>query len=114
MAEEVHKRGLKDKINLKKIILGTVGPGSIVGEMSLLTWKPAVASVVVKTDSEIWQISREKFFEFLEKHPHLKEQILKIIEERQKINEQKLKEAQEPLASSDDNNLDQLKLDIYL
>ncbi len=95
---------------LKKVVLWTVGPGSIVGEMSLLTGKPAVASVVVKTDAEVWQIGRDKFLDFLNKHPHIKEEIQKIVSQRQKTNEEKLKQ----MESSVDSSLNDLDLNIYL
>ena len=104
------KGEVRKGFGLKKIVLGVVWPGSIVWEMSLLTGQPAVASVIVKDDAEIWQIGREKFMEFLTKHPHLKEQIQKIVAERQKSNEEKLKQ----MESTTESSLGDLDLNIYL
>ena len=103
------KAEIRKWFGLKKIILGIVEAWSIVGEMSLLTGKPAMASVVVKTDAEVWQIWREKFLDFLEDHPHLKKEIEKIIQQRQQINQQKLKEVKNA-----EDSLTDMNLNIYL
>ncbi len=38
-------------------VLDTVGPGSIIGEISLLTGTPRTASAVTLTETELWEIS---------------------------------------------------------
>lgn len=55
----------------KPIDVATVGEGAVVGEMSFLTDASASASVVAKTDCEVYLITRSGFTELMNRHEDL-------------------------------------------
>jgi CRP-like cAMP-binding protein len=69
--------------------------------MSFFYGRPAMASVVATEDSDVWEISRDVFKNFLEKYPNVKETAERIMKEREAINIQRLK-----FEPSESDNLD--------
>jgi len=49
----------------------TVGPGSVIGELALLTGKPRTASVVATTDSSVYVLTRSEFVTMLHSCPNI-------------------------------------------
>ncbi len=76
---------------LSYIVLGEINPGEIFWEMSYFKSQPAMASVLAKVDSDVWEIDRPTFTKFLQKYPHIKEKALEIMLKREAINSQRLK-----------------------
>lgn len=54
-----------------EIIVNHVGPGELVGEMSLIDQRPRSASVVAISDIKVIEFTREVFFKILEEYPQL-------------------------------------------
>jgi len=49
----------------------TVGPGAVIGELSLLTLKPRIASVIATVDSSVYVLNRAEFATLLDDCPKL-------------------------------------------
>lgn len=62
--------------------LATVGPGDIVGELSLIDGKPTSASVVAETPLDALVLYRTKFLELLKSTPQLYPRLLVGMAER--------------------------------
>lgn len=71
---------------LKSKTLGKVEDWEIFGEMSCLREKKAMASVVAIEDSDVWEISKTKFKEFLDKYPYIMDKVYEIMQKRDKEN----------------------------
>ena len=52
-------------------IIASMGPGSFVGEISLLLAQPRTASLRVAIDAELWVLSREEFEALLNTRPSI-------------------------------------------
>src|SRR5947208_6580763 len=52
-----------------RTVLATLGPGTPVGEMALLTGEPRSATLVVSIDAELWELSKADFDAILHEHP---------------------------------------------
>jgi len=63
-------------------ILVVLGPGAIVGELSIIDGRPRSASVVAVRDSTLSFLSRSAFDEFAKKHPEIYKSLVTIIAER--------------------------------
>ena len=63
-----------------------VGPGGIVGEMSLLTGIPRTATVVAAGDSELLEIGAEAFAALLGRNPALADVVAEIVSGRNRAN----------------------------
>lgn len=63
-----------------------VGPGAVVGEMSLMTGLPRMADVAVKESAELLRIPADAFAALLGKHAGLVEQMSQLVAERAKQN----------------------------
>ena len=63
-----------------------VGPGGIVGEMSLLTGIPRTATVIAAEDSELLEIGAEAFAALLGRNPALAEVVAEIVSGRNRAN----------------------------
>lgn len=81
---------VKKAHGMNSVVLWKINPWEIFGEMSYLKWKDAVASVVVLTDSDIWEISTNKFWKFLDKYPNMMETIILILKKRENENKWKI------------------------
>ncbi len=63
-------------------VLGYLGPGDPVGEMSVFSGEPISANVIATVDMELETIDGETFLAFCDKHPILYRKLLKILAER--------------------------------
>lgn len=63
-------------------MLGTVGPGDVVGEMALFDNRPRLAEAMVSEDSEVFVIPRGNFSERLASMNPVMRRILQIMVER--------------------------------
>lgn len=70
-----------------------VGPGAVVGEMSLMTGLPRMADVAVKESAELLRIPAPEFAELLGKHAGLVEQVSQLVAERVQQNRRQLEDA---------------------
>src|SRR3954447_26349470 len=71
----------------------SLGPGAIVGELSMIDGRPRSASVVAIADCSLSFVSRAKFQKYTEKHPELTTYLVKTLAGR-------LREADEALAAA--------------
>lgn len=62
--------------------LARLGPGGVVGEISLLTGSPRTASVTARTDAEVYEIDADAFRPVLERRPALAEELSAIVAQR--------------------------------
>ena len=74
-----------------------LGPGAVVGEMSLLTGLPRMADIRVKESAELLKIPAAEFAELLGKHAGLVEQMSQLAAERAQRNRRQF----EDLAAAD-------------
>lgn len=63
-------------------ILGELGPGEFIGELSLLTGVPQVASVIAETAMEVLMLSSAELDSLLAKAPTV---VRKMLRERKRI-----------------------------
>ncbi|MGZ8877368.1 MAG: cyclic nucleotide-binding domain-containing protein [Candidatus Aminicenantales bacterium] len=77
-----------------------IGPGGIVGEMSLFTGIPRTATVVVCDDAELLEVGAEAFAGLLERNPTLAEAVAEIVSSRNRTNLEMLRKIKE-LSSKD-------------
>jgi len=63
-------------------ILVVLGPGAIVGELSIIDGRPRSASVVAVRESTLSFLSRSAFDEFAKEHPEVYRSLLTIVTER--------------------------------
>ena len=63
-------------------ILAFLGPGDIVGELSIIDGRPRSASVVAVRDSALSFLSRTAFEAFVEKHPQICKVLLTLLATR--------------------------------
>lgn len=63
-------------------VLNTLGPGEVIGEMSLLSGQPRSASVETLELSEFLRISRKQFQEILKAAPGLTTELFKVLCDR--------------------------------
>ncbi len=68
------------------VVLGTLGPGNVFGEMSLLTGEPRSATVVCLEDALLLSLDKAALQPFLEANPDLLSEISRIVAKRQKAN----------------------------
>jgi branched-chain amino acid transport system substrate-binding protein len=66
----------------KEIVVGHLGPGEFLGEMSLMTGDPRSASVHASTNGVCFEITKEGMTEVLENRPDLVEPISQVIADR--------------------------------
>ena len=74
-----------------------LGPGAVVGEMSLMTGLPRMAEIRVKESAELLKIPAAEFAELLGKHAGLVEQMSQLVAERAQQNRRQF----EDLAATD-------------
>ena len=74
-------------------IISILGPGAIVGELSMIDRLPRSASVIAVTDFALQFVSRERFDEFAKDHPEIREYLLQTLASR-------LRDADEALAAA--------------
>ena len=72
-----------------------IGPGGIVGEMSLFTGMPRTATITVEEESELLEIGAAAFVEILARNPGLAEAVAEIVSLRNKNNLESLRKVKE-------------------
>ncbi len=65
-----------------RLILDTVGPGGVVGEVALIDSGERTASVVAKTDCRLLPINEEQFVLLVERMPYFALQVMKVLADR--------------------------------
>lgn len=60
----------------------TVGPGSLLGEMSLIDNKPHSTTCVAKTDVKAAQINQERFLFMIQETPFFAIEVMRVITDR--------------------------------
>ena len=70
-----------------------VGPGAVIGEMSLMTGLPRTAEIAVTESAELLRIPAPEFAELLGKHAGLVEQMSQLVAERAQQNRRQLDDA---------------------
>ncbi len=78
----------------------TVGPGGIVGEMSLFTGMPRTATVVVADEAELFEIRAGAFAALLARNPQLAEAVAEVVSGRNRANLETLRKVKD-LAARD-------------
>jgi len=87
-----------------------IGPGGLVGEMSLFTGLPRTATVMVAHDAEVLEISAEAFSGLIAGNPALAEAVAEIVSERNRQNLDFLKKIKEISASQADKSADKTSI----
>jgi CRP/FNR family transcriptional regulator, cyclic AMP receptor protein len=75
---------------LQCFALDIVGPGAVLGEISVLTGQPPTALVRAKGNSRVWAIEREDFLECLRNTPQLSFNLMRIQAERERRSTERL------------------------
>jgi small-conductance mechanosensitive channel len=91
-----------------------VGPGGIVGEMSLFTGIPRTATVVVGEDAELIEIGAEAFAALLGRNPELAEAIAEIVAARNRSNLETLRKIKELSAGAIEDSTNKKSVLEYL
>ena len=78
----------------------TVGPGGLVGEMSLFTGMPRTATVVVADEAELFEIRAGAFAALLARNPQLAEAVAEVVSGRNRANLETLRKVKD-LAARD-------------
>lgn len=63
--------GLFREVDGQRVELGTVNPGSILGELALIADTKRLTSAAAATDSEILRLNRKMFHRILEEYPDI-------------------------------------------
>jgi CRP/FNR family transcriptional regulator, cyclic AMP receptor protein len=63
-------------------ILGFLGPGAVVGELSIIDGLPRSATVVAVRDATLSSVSRAEFEAFAEEHPQVYKSLVKLLAHR--------------------------------
>ncbi len=76
--------------NGREIVLGTVGPGEIVGEIAMLDGQGRSASAVTLEPCELLVIQRKDFMPFLEQNPKAAIDLIMVLALRLRLNTEQL------------------------
>lgn len=69
-------------ITLNNLVIDTVNPGGIIGELALIDDKPRSASAIAKTDCVLAPVNREHFLILVQRTPLFALQVMRVITER--------------------------------
>ncbi|MBF0612550.1 MAG: mechanosensitive ion channel family protein [Magnetococcales bacterium] len=72
----------------QRVVMNTLGPGSIFGEMSLMTGEPRMATVRALTDVSCFRLNKDSFETILLSRPQVVEELTAIMVARQNLLEQ--------------------------
>jgi len=64
------------------LVVETVGPGGVFGEMALIEHKPRSASAVARTGAKVAQISEKRFAFLVQQTPFFALQLMKVMADR--------------------------------
>ncbi len=65
--------------------IARMGPGSIFGEMALLTGQPRYATIIPITKTDVYEITKEDIYPHIENQPRILERLSEILAERKRI-----------------------------
>ena len=80
-------------------VVGTLGEGSVFGEMSLLTGDPRTATVVALEDTEVIAVPRAEFRHIAAANPALLEEVARIVSSRRGKLAETIRETEEAAAA---------------
>nr|MBN1228276.1 cyclic nucleotide-binding domain-containing protein [Anaerolineae bacterium] len=66
----------------EELTLNQLGPGEVLGEMSLVDEVPRAAGVVALTETEVLWLTRDAFIEFLNEYPAIAQIMLRMLSQR--------------------------------
>jgi small-conductance mechanosensitive channel/CRP-like cAMP-binding protein len=69
--------------NGERRLLSTLGPGSVFGEMGMMTGEPRRATVIARSDVECYRLDRQSFEATLRNRPAIAEEISQILAARE-------------------------------
>ncbi|HUN55603.1 MAG TPA: cyclic nucleotide-binding domain-containing protein [Smithella sp.] len=85
---------IKETVDKEKIILASMGPDEIIGEMSLIDCQPRSATGVTSEDSVLMVIKKQNFDEMLQSDPRIAAKLLmgllKTVSRRLRIMDKKI------------------------
>ena len=64
------------------VLVETIGPGGIVGEMALIDHSPRSADAVARTDARLAVIDERRFTSLISDHPTFALQVMRVMAER--------------------------------
>ncbi len=64
------------------VLVETLGPGDLLGEMALIDSKPRSASALTRTDCRIAPVDEERFLQMVQGTPHFSLHVMRILAER--------------------------------
>ncbi len=64
------------------VLVETLGPGDLLGEMALIDSKPRSASALTRSDCRIAPVSEERFLQMVKETPHFSLHVMRILAER--------------------------------
>ena len=73
-------------------VLGTLGPGDLIGEISLLTREPSLTSMVARGKCWVLSLPAQNFHRMLECYPHVEEVLGHLAEERAAQNQKTVRD----------------------
>lgn len=76
----------------REVVLGTVGPGEIVGEIAMLDGRGRSATAMTLTSCDLLMIHRRDFMPFLEQNPKAAIDLIKVLALRLRLNTEQLAE----------------------
>jgi len=92
----------------------TVGPGGLVGEMSLFTGMPRTATVVVADEAELFEIRAGAFAALLARNPRLAEAVAEVVSGRNRANLETLRKVKDLAARDIEAGTDKTSILEYL
>ncbi len=69
-------------LSVNKHVVEELGPGGVLGEMSLIDAAPRSATAVAKTDCRLVPIDQKRFTFLVQQTPHFSLQIMRVIADR--------------------------------
>lgn len=64
------------------VLVETLGPGDLLGEMALIDSKPRSASALTRSDCRIAPVDEERFLQMVKETPHFSLHVMRILAER--------------------------------
>ncbi|MCB9557565.1 MAG: cyclic nucleotide-binding domain-containing protein [Deltaproteobacteria bacterium] len=84
-----------------EVVLATLGPGDVFGEISLIQRSPATATVRAVGKSVILRLSREQFNQRVDQYPEVLAHLYALANQRQQANDEALEEETVNLSAED-------------